>query len=114
MTPGGTMHPNSLANLRPKEKGVSGNPKGNNGRFGLTPIITRILQETSPNSDKTNAELIVEAIIKECKRGNPVLIKELLNRMDGAVATGLNVTSESTLGIVVVPNKIEIEETEEK
>lgn len=86
------------------KKGEVRNPKGNNGNFKLTTLINKILEE-EPIPGKTNAELIVDSIIKECKRGNPVLIKELWSRLEGAVKTDLNVTSDSGLGVVILPQK---------
>lgn len=86
------------------KKGEIRNPTGVNGQSGLTPIVRRLLeQEAAPG--KTHAEAIVEAIIKECKRGNPSLIKELWNRLDGAVKTEMNVTSDDGLGVVILPKK---------
>lgn len=87
------------------------NPKGNNGNFKLTTLINKILEE-EPTPGKTNADLIVETIIRECKRGNPVLIKELWTRLEGAVKTDLNVTSDSGLGVIILPQKEDTKEEE--
>lgn len=88
------------------KKGEVRNPTGINGSTGLTPIVRRLLEQKSQNG-KTQAEEIVDAIIKECKRGNPTLIKELWARLDGAVMSELNVTSESGLGVIILPKKEE-------
>lgn len=89
------------------------NPKGNNGNFKLTTLVNKILEEPSSNDpNKTNADIIVDAIIKECKRGNPVLIKELWSRLEGAVKTDLNVTSDNGLGVIILPKKEELKDDE--
>ena len=106
-------NPNSLANLRPAKKGDIRNPNGYNGNMKLTTILKEALEkEASPG--KTHADIIMESIIRECKRGNPALIKEIFDRIDGRVKQETDVTvTGNALGVIVVPSKEDITKEEE-
>jgi hypothetical protein len=114
---GSGKHPNSLANLRMVQPGEIRNPSGRKSGWTLTTVIKNALMEQSKTTpDKTNADIIVETIIRECKKGNAVLIKEVLNRIDGAVKieSDVNVTGNN-LGVIIIPNKdVEIEDVVEE
>lgn len=99
-------HPNSLANLQPIQKGEVRNPAGRYGgkNASITKFIKEKLQEMT-DSGKSNAEIIAEKCILRAKQGDLQYINMLLNRLEGPVKTDLNVTSDSGLGVIILPQK---------
>ncbi len=84
-------HPNSLKNLRPFQKGNSGNLNGRPPKdVSLTSLLKKYIETTpalidgKPNT-KTWRELLVETWVFASHKGNPVLFKELLERLEGKV-----------------------------
>ena len=112
----GGKNPNSLANLRPIQKGEVRNPAGRYGgkNASITQFIKEKLQEMADNG-KSNAEIIAEKCILRAKQGDLQYINMLLNRLEGPVRTetDINVTGNA-LGVIVVPKKEEIEDNIEE
>ena len=89
-----TIHPNSLANLE-KGKFKKGQVTNPNGRPKKDYTITSVIKEmlnlpcdaAIPGADgvKTWRQLIARAIVYGAAKGNPQMIKELLDRTDGKV-----------------------------
>ena len=81
------VHPNSLANLKPFQNGNRANP---NGRPKKDVSLTSLLKEeinTIPPGEKqgrTWRQLLVLAWLSGAMK-NPVLMKELLDRLEGKV-----------------------------
>ena len=88
------LHPNSLKNLekgRQWRKEQSGNPKGR-PPLAITSLIREMLDEQADYiapgaapSDKTWRQLIAKAILYHAAKGNPVMIRELLERLEGKI-----------------------------
>ena len=91
-----TVKPKSRAHLW--KKGVSGNPGGRPKKSStITGQISRYLDDVPnvtvggrPNT-KTWRELISQAWLMGCYKGNPVLIKELLDRTEGKILQTIGV-----------------------
>ena len=67
----------SLANLKPFQKGVSGNPGGRPKGQSLTAELRRQAQEGN------TAEQIAAVIIKEAKSGKIDFLRLIFDRVDG-------------------------------
>lgn len=86
------VHPNSLANLRPFQPGVSGNPDGHRGAM-ITPAIRRFANMKVadfyrlPIYDLTMAEALAAGILTLSLQNEGGRERsELLDRLDGPVA----------------------------
>ena len=87
------IHPNSLKNLRSFKKGQSGNPKGRPIKdLTLTSLlkeeITKIPAEEKEG--RTWRQLLVLAWLSGSLK-NPILLKELLDRLEGKVAVPVQI-----------------------
>jgi len=80
---------------KPWQKGQSGNPKGRPKnersitamlRNQLDMVADITLEDGTKNTEKTWAELIVDAVLKGAATGDGRLTKELLDRLEGKVA----------------------------
>ncbi len=80
---------------KPWPKGQSGNPKGRpKNEHSITAMLRKqldkiadiTLQDGTKNTEKTWAELIVDAVLKGAASGDGRLTKELLDRLEGKVA----------------------------
>ncbi len=66
------------------KKGETGNPNGRPKLTKLTDALREQLAEIAPGAtEKTQAEQIARALIKEALRGNVQAIKELFDRVEG-------------------------------
>lgn len=76
-------------------KGQSGNPKGRPRKdVSVTSLIKELLDKPAeyiaPGAtpgDKTWRQMIAKAILLGASKGNPQLVKELLDRLEGKVAS---------------------------
>ncbi len=76
MNKGGTPE-----NLKPWEKGQSGNPKGRPKSKHISDNIKEILAEIPKNGDgRNNQELLLRKLVREAYRGKPWAFKELMDR----------------------------------
>lgn len=65
-------------------KGISGNPSGRPKLTKLTEALREQLAEEMPNApDRTVAEAIARALIKEAVTGNVLAIREIADRTEG-------------------------------
>lgn len=79
---------------RPWKKGQSGNPRGRPPNpLCLTSRLKEMLGEVCPHDKqkRTWLEVIVEKTLKLAREGNPVVIKEILERVDGKQEAGSRV-----------------------
>jgi hypothetical protein len=88
--PRNNQHPNSLKNLRPQKAGEpSHNPNGRPKKdVSLTSLLKEELLKIAPlkgNKDKTWLEIIVMGWMAGAAKGNPMLLKELIERVEGKV-----------------------------
>jgi hypothetical protein len=73
-------------------KGESGNPQGRPKLTKLTDALREQLAETLPDApERTVAEAIARALIKEAVRGNIAAIKEVFDRAEGKAPMTLDV-----------------------
>ena len=85
------VHPNSLKNLKPFQPGVSGHPGRTPKDVSLTSLLKKYMEEVpevlagGKKNSKTWRELLVEAWIVGAYKGNSVLFKELIDRLEGKV-----------------------------
>lgn len=82
----------SLANLRPawqpgQVTNPKGRPKGTGDRRIITNLLVELLEQPNAKTKKENAQIVAEALLRVCKRGNVKAIKELLDRVEGRVET---------------------------
>lgn len=97
------MHPNSLANLEKGkfQKGQVANPNGRPPKdYSITSIIKSMLDlpvdAALPGADgKTWRQLIARAILYGSAKGNPTMIKELLDRLEGKVTQPIGGDTDS-------------------
>ena len=81
------MHPNSLANLRPFQNGNKANPKGRPPKdVSLTSLLKVEIEKVPPGEKqgRTWRQLLVLAWLSGAMK-NAVLMKELLDRLEGKV-----------------------------
>jgi hypothetical protein len=79
-----------LQNLKPFPKGVSGNPAGRPKKALLSDALRRQLAEALPNAtEKTIAEVIARALIREAVAGNVQAIREVGDRTEGKPAQAI-------------------------
>ncbi len=86
--PGKGHHPNSLANLRPFEKGNHANPAGRPKKdCSLTSLLKEKIDQLRPGDAKgrTWRQALVDSWLEDAMK-SPVLFKELLDRLEGKVA----------------------------
>ncbi len=78
---------------KPFPKGQSGNPRGGSHRGRLADLLFRQLSEKVDGDPKerTAAELVVRAIIKEAMKGNVRAMEICLERVDGKMPLPVNV-----------------------
>ena len=86
------MHPHSLNNLGLRWKnGQSGNPNGRPKKDVSITSLLKVKMLEDAGKGKTHGELIVEALLEiaesRLSRGQIPAIKEILERVDGKVAT---------------------------
>lgn len=80
------------ANLRPWRPGQSGNPRGRPRGRTLTAILRDVLDSEEIDGKATPdgkdvARVFVEAVVGHAMRtGNPALVREILDRIDGKVS----------------------------
>lgn len=86
----GWVSERSLANLKPFQPGVSGNPGGRPRKKPLTEELERLLDEIDPTDKKhrrTYRKRIVEALAQQViKKGNVAAFTEIADRVEGKVA----------------------------
>lgn len=74
-------------NLKPYQKGQSGNPSGRPRSYGsLSAMMRRCLE------DEATSEKFAKALISQAARGNPAAIRQVLERVDGPVHDGSQLT----------------------
>jgi Family of unknown function (DUF5681) len=77
----------SLANLKPFKPGQSGNPLGRPVRKLFTTALERYLAKPIPGDKqhRTLLEKLVETTVKRALKKSDTLMKEIVERLDGAV-----------------------------
>jgi len=82
-------------NLTPYPPGVSGNPAGKpKGAKHLTTKLWEALQQKVKGTDDTFADKLIQRILNDAiVKGNTTLITVILNRIDGALLQGIDITS---------------------
>jgi uncharacterized protein DUF5681 len=78
---------------KPFQKGISGNPRGGSHRGRLANLLFQQLNEMVEGDPKqrTAAELVVRALIKEAIKGNVRAAEICLERVDGKMPLAVNV-----------------------
>ena len=101
------MHPNSLKNLRPFGPGNNANPAGRPTKdVSLTSLLKKYLEEVpaikvgDQVNTKTWRELITQAWLVGAYKGNTTLFIELLNRVEGRMKEGLELSGRNGKAIV--------------
>lgn len=99
------------------KKGVSGNPTGRPiGSFSLVAILKNKLQEFPKGKDKeTYAHLLIKKMLaKAIKNGDSIMIKDIINRIDGMPAQkfGLEDSLITDLKINIIRTKKDVEKFE--
>ena len=89
------LHPNSLNNLeKGRKNGFKKGKSGNSNGQSITAIIKEMLNEPADErwldvadkgKGKTWRQMVAQALLIGAVRGNPGLIKELLDRLEGKV-----------------------------
>ena len=85
------MHPNSIANLRPFPRGVSGNPRGKNA---TAPSITRELMKLL--AEPHIIEALTRAVVKHAINGDMRALTMIWDRTDGMLQQRVEVTQAMT------------------
>ena len=97
------MHPNSLANLKPRwGKGASGNPEGLSLKRRVSDILRDPLKGLSKEETrKTKAiDLLARAIVEDAIKGSREDRKEIWERLDGKLAVEVGMAGEVILRVV--------------
>jgi hypothetical protein len=90
-TAGGKFPPGNTIGNRFK-KGETGNPSGRPKRTRLTDALReQLAEQISGKSEKTVAEDIARALIKEARRGNVQAAREIADRTEGRPAQKVDV-----------------------
>jgi Family of unknown function (DUF5681) len=90
------LHPNSLANLKPFQPGVSGNPGGRRKKPITDEVLKKLLEI---RRKKSRAERIAEKIVAGAEKGKLDFINVALDRSEGKPLQGLRVEDpEGALG----------------
>jgi HPt (histidine-containing phosphotransfer) domain-containing protein len=95
-----------LANLKPFQKGVSGNP-GGRGKA----LITRALREEleAPAEDSptlTNAQVIARKLVSMAKSGEIQAIKEIADRAEGKPRQSVTLTMDTRERLEAAVNQV--------
>jgi hypothetical protein len=86
------------ANLIPWKPGQSGNPKGRPpGALSITSLAIKLLSD----NDEEKAKKLARAIVEGATKGNPALVKELLDRIDGKVADKVGQDEEHPFKLII-------------
>lgn len=91
------IHPNSLKNLKPAQKGEIRNPKGSPGRKRKLPSLEYILADVLGKENKegiTQAQAIIQALATKARRGDVKAADLLLNRGYGKVKESIELSSD--------------------
>ena len=99
------MHPNSLANLKPRwGKGASGNPEGLSLKRRVSDVLRDPLKSLSKEDAKrTKAiELLAQAIVLDAIKGSKEDRKEIWERLDGKVIQGIAGPDDGPIEIKVI------------
>ena len=92
------------------EKGKSGNPRGRpKGSLSMTALLRKELQKsfTMSSGEKIKkADAVIQAMIAGAAKGDVGLIKLVVERMDGAVKQGLELTGAN--GMPAFPSVITV------
>ena len=91
------MHPNSLKNLRPFQKGNNANPNGRPRKDVSLTSLLKVEIEKIPEGEKesrTWRQLLVLAWLTGSLK-NPFLFKEMLDRLEGKVAVPIQIDIQS-------------------
>lgn len=112
----------SKEHLKPIKPGEVRNPYGRKGRDGLggrtskslKELLERKLDEIDEETGKSQAEIIIEQMVRQAKRGDSKFIEMAFDRTLGKAPQYIenNVTG-CGLGVVILPNKEEIVEENE-
>ena len=98
------MHPNSLANLKPFQKGGNANPRGRPSKdVSLTSLLKTEIEKVPPGEkqNRTWRQLLVLAWLTGAMK-NPALLKELLERLEGKVIQGIAGPDDGPIEIKVI------------
>ena len=99
------MHPNSLANLKPRwGKGASGNPEGLSLKRRVSDVLRDPLKSLSKeDARKTKAiELLAMAIVQDAIKGSKEDRREIWERLDGKVTQDITGPDDGPIEIRVV------------
>lgn len=104
-------HPNSRKNLQMIKPGEIKNPEGRAGRDGekkktIKDLLMKKLEEVDVETGLTNAEIIVNQIINQARRGDDTFINMALDRTIGKPAQYIEQhNTGDSLGVIIMPNK---------
>lgn len=81
-----------MANLKPFQKGVSGNPKGRPKSITVSEALRRVLGEMMPNEpESTYADAIARVLCEEAAKGNVAAAREIADRTEGKPKQAIDV-----------------------
>lgn len=99
------MHPNSLANLTPVQKGQILNPDGKKGKTGDKGLSLKASYKKYINSlPASDHDKIWAGLFHKCRTGDVAAIRLLVELNDEQVNEKV-VDSGLGLGVVIIPNK---------
>jgi len=86
------------------KKGQSGNPNGRpKGTFSFIPLLKNALKDIYKNTDKSNAKVVVEKLIKNAIEKEDIrAMKELMDRVDGTPAQTIKGDKDAPIFKIVV------------
>lgn len=74
----------NIETLIPFKKGQSGNPKGRpKGAMSFTNKVKEAINQIAKGNKKPESKLIIEAMLKKAKAGDPQILKLIWNYLDG-------------------------------